>query len=98
MARTGCHKNARPHTLIFDVNDTLPDLGPVRKFIDEALGEEGAAALWFSSPLHHSLVMTGAQQHAEFPRIGCAVLGRVCRLPSSPLRGSSFLVWPRRRP
>ena len=48
MARAGFHKNARPHTLIFDVNDTLPDLGPVRKFIDEALGEQGAAALWFS--------------------------------------------------
>jgi len=66
--------NAYLFKLIFDVNGTLLDLASVCKSADEASGEPGAAALWFSSLLYHSLVMTSTEQYAEFSRISSGLL------------------------
>jgi len=55
---------------LFDVNETLPDLAPVRKQINDGLRDEGDAARWFSTMLHHSLVMTVSHQHAHPPTYG----------------------------
>lgn len=71
----------RPSVLLFDVNETLLDLAPVRKQINEVLLDEGGAALWFSTMLHYSLVMAVSSQHADFTQVGAAalqMLGRNC--------------------
>ena len=64
----------RPRVLLFDVNETLLDLTPVKQGINEVLQDEGGAALWFSTMLHHSLVMTVSGQHADLMAIGAAAL------------------------
>ncbi len=64
----------RPQVLLFDVNETLLDLAPVKKRVSDLLLDETGATLWFSTMLHHSLVMTVSGQHADLMEIGAAVL------------------------
>lgn len=64
----------RPRVLLFDVNETLLDLTPVKQGINEILQDDDGATLWFSTMLHHSLVMTVSGQHADLMAIGAAAL------------------------
>ncbi|MBT8318835.1 MAG: haloacid dehalogenase type II, partial [Gramella sp.] len=60
-------------TLIFDVNETLLDLGPLKDSIDAALGN-GAAEVWFAELLHYSLVESITGSYQDFSAIAAAVL------------------------
>lgn len=60
-------------TLIFDVNETLLDLGPVKKSINNALESEQAAEVWFSQLLHYSLVESITGSYHDFSKIAAAV-------------------------
>lgn len=64
----------RPRVLLFDVNETLLDLTPVKQGINEILQDDDGATLWFLTMLHHSLVMTVSGQHADLMAIGAAAL------------------------
>ena len=64
----------RQTAAVFDVNETLLDLAPVRRAVNTLLLDESGASMWFSSLLHYSLVMTVAGRHADFSAIGAAVL------------------------
>jgi 2-haloacid dehalogenase len=64
----------RPAVVFFDVNETLLDLAPLEASIGAVLPGSDSAELWFSSMLHHSLVMTVAGRKALLPEIGVAVL------------------------
>ncbi|MDQ6627264.1 MAG: haloacid dehalogenase type II [Pseudomonadota bacterium] len=70
---------ARPEVLLFDVNETLLDLGFVKDSVNGVLLDEDGAALWFSSMLHHSLVMSVGGQYADLMDIGAAVLRMLAR-------------------
>lgn len=70
---------ARPEVLLFDVNETLLDLGPAKESVNGVLLDEDGAALWFSSMLHHSLVMTVSGRYADLMDIGAAVLQMLAR-------------------
>ncbi|MDQ8209429.1 haloacid dehalogenase type II [Coraliomargarita sp. SDUM461003] len=65
----------QPTVLLFDVNETLLDLRPLRKSIGHALGgREDLLPLWFSTMLHYSLVETLTQDFHGFDEIGTAAL------------------------
>ncbi|MBT62991.1 MAG: hypothetical protein CML13_07245 [Puniceicoccaceae bacterium] len=65
----------KPTVLLFDVNETLLDLRPLRKSIGRALGgREDLLPLWFSTMLHYSLVETLPQDFHGFGEIGTAAL------------------------
>ena len=49
-----------PKVLLFDVNETLLDLAPVKRTINGILKTEQGAQAWFYSLLHHSLVVSAA--------------------------------------
>jgi len=68
-----------PKVLIFDVNETLLDMAPIKQAIDDLLQEPDSSALWFSTLLHHSLVMSVADRYADFMNIGVAALQMVGR-------------------
>lgn len=68
------HPHPRPEVLLFDVNETLLDLTPVKDAVNAVLLDDDGAALWFSSLLHHSLVMTVNARPADFAEVGAAVL------------------------
>lgn len=69
----------RPQFLVFDVNETLLDMAPIKQAIDDLLLEPDGSALWFSTLLHYSLVMSVADRHADFMDIGVAALQMVGR-------------------
>jgi len=59
--------------IIFDVNETLLDLSPLKNSINSELGE-GAAEVWFAQLLHYSLVESITDTYHDFSEIAEAVL------------------------
>lgn len=65
----------KPKVIVFDVNETLLDLAPLRKSVGDALGgREDLLPLWFSNMLHYSLVETLSGHYHGFGEIGTAAL------------------------
>lgn len=68
----------RPKVLFFDVNESLLDLGNLKKSIGKALGDrEELLPLWFTTMLQYSLVSSAARQYEDFGVIGAATLRMV---------------------
>ncbi len=65
--------------LLFDVNETLLDLAPLKRRVGDILIDPGMSELWFATTLQHSLAMTVAGQYAAFLDIGAAVLQMLAR-------------------
>ncbi|QJX01188.1 haloacid dehalogenase type II [Frigoriglobus tundricola] len=66
---------ARPKVILFDVNETLLDLTPVKESVGKALGgRPELAPLWFTTLLQYSLVATVAGKYLDFGEIGSACL------------------------
>ena len=59
--------------IIFDVNETLLDLSPLKNSINSELGD-GAAEVWFAQLLHYSLVESITDTYHDFSEIAEAVL------------------------
>lgn len=72
-------QHGKPQVLLFDVNETLLDLSPLKKRIGDILSDPGKAELWFAMTLQHSITMTVSGQYAAFPDIGAAVLRMLAR-------------------
>lgn len=68
-----------PKVLLFDVNETLLDMGPLKERVGDILLDPRASELWFATMLQHSLAMTVSGQYAPFPDIGAAVLQMLAR-------------------
>lgn len=62
----------RPALLLFDINETLLDLAPLRSSIERIL--PGGAELWFTTMLHYATAMNLAGRFAPLPEIGAACL------------------------
>ena len=69
----------RPRVVLFDVNETLLDAGPLKQKIGDLLQDPSAGKLWFTTMLHYSLVMTVSGQYAALPEIGTATLQMLAR-------------------
>lgn len=63
-----------PKALIFDINETLLDLSPLKKSINATLGNEFAAEIWFAELLQYSLVETVSNSYHDFSKIAQEVL------------------------
>ncbi len=74
------HADPRPKVIIFDVNETLLDLGTMRNSVGQVLnGQPELTTLWFSTMLHHSLVTTVTGDYQDFGKIGVAALMMVAQ-------------------
>ena len=60
--------------LIFDVNETLLDLSPLKPHFARVFGDEKAMKNWFSTMLHSSLVVTLADAYEDFSKLAGASL------------------------
>ena len=72
-------KNNRQAVIFFDVNETLLNLEPLKKSVDNVLLEKDSSTLWFTSVLHYSLVLTVSGKYEQFMDIGAAVLIMLAR-------------------
>jgi 2-haloacid dehalogenase len=62
----------RPALLLFDINETLLDLAPLRAGIERIL--PGGAELWFTTMLHYATAMNLAGRFLPLPEVGAATL------------------------
>jgi 2-haloacid dehalogenase len=71
---------ARPRVILFDVNETLLDLKPLKESVGRALGSRSELVpLWFTTMLQYSLVVTVGDQYSDFGDIGVACLKMVAK-------------------
>ncbi|NNF64006.1 MAG: haloacid dehalogenase type II [Acidimicrobiia bacterium] len=64
-----------PRVLIFDVNETLLDLTPLKETVGAALGGRGdLLPLWFTTMLQYSLVDSLIGQYRDFAQVGVGAL------------------------
>ncbi len=72
---------AKPQVIIFDVNETLLDLAPLKTSVGKVLGgREDLLPLWFSTMLHYSLVETLTGDYHSFGEIGTSALMMVAEI------------------
>ena len=64
----------RPKLLIFDVNETLLDLGKLQQAVNQEFQSETAFKQWFALLLQYSLVDTVTGNYHNFGQIGDAAL------------------------
>ena len=66
-------------TIIFDVNETLLDLQPVRAWFDQRFGGEPDAGTWFTELLRLSFVSSVTDRYAPFTDLAGSALETVAR-------------------
>jgi 2-haloacid dehalogenase len=66
--------NNKPKLLIFDVNETLLDMSPLKNSINERLKNSQAFDVWFPTLLQYSLVETITDNYKDFSDIAAATL------------------------
>ncbi len=69
----------QPKLLVFDVNETLLDLNPLKDKVNHALGNDLAFNLWFSKLLHYSLVETVTEHYSDFSSIAASTFQMVAQ-------------------
>src|SRR3712207_4446423 len=62
---------------VFDVNETLLDLGALDPHFERAFGDAGVRRAWFSQLLQSALVSTVTGTYSDFGRTGGAALEMV---------------------
>jgi len=60
--------------IVFDVNETLLDLGTLEPTFARIFGEKGAMRLWFANFILYSAALTVAGRYVPFTDIGAAVM------------------------
>jgi 2-haloacid dehalogenase len=60
--------------IVFDVNETLLDLGTMEPTFERIFGEKGAMRLWFANFIMYSAALTVAGRYVPFTDIGSAVM------------------------
>jgi 2-haloacid dehalogenase len=63
-----------PRLIVFDVNETLLSLQPIRRNLEAIFGGDPPIGEWFARLLHGSLVANILDQHRRFGDIGAEVL------------------------
>ena len=66
--------SARPRTMVFDVNETLLDVGALAPQFERLFGSPGVTQEWFSNVVLYSQVTTIAGPYADFGAIARAAL------------------------
>jgi 2-haloacid dehalogenase len=60
--------------LVFDVNETLLDMTPLKKAVNSLLNEEQGFRIWFGMLLHYSTVSNSINEYHNFTTIAAATL------------------------
>jgi 2-haloacid dehalogenase len=60
--------------IVFDVNETLLDLGTMEPTFERIFGDKSAMRLWFANLIMYSAALTVAGCYVPFTDIGAAVM------------------------
>ncbi len=76
-----------PKILIFDVNETLLDLSPLRPHFERSFGDANVMGHWFLTLLHSSLTVTLTENYKDFGALAGSALDVVAKLRKVSLTG-----------
>lgn len=76
-------------TILFDVNETMLDLSPMRPKFEAAFGNETAMTTWFSMLLHSSTVCALTEVKTDFATLAGGVLDTLAARLKIPLPDAS---------
>jgi 2-haloacid dehalogenase len=65
--------------VIFDVNETILDLGALDPVFTRWFGDPVARKAWFALTLHFALTLTATREFRSFAEVGHAALGEIAR-------------------
>jgi 2-haloacid dehalogenase len=65
---------SNPPLIVFDVNETLLDLGTMEPIFERIFRQKGAMRLWFANLILYSAALTVAKQYVPFTDIGASVM------------------------
>lgn len=80
----------RPRLLVFDVNETLLDVGVLKPVFAEALGDAAAIGEWFARLLHGSLVANHTAGYRSFGEIAREALAATAAHRNLTLEDDTF--------
>jgi len=60
--------------LVFDVNETLLDMDPLKKSVNALVDNEEGFRIWFGMLLHYSIVSNSIKEYHDFSTIAAATL------------------------
>jgi len=80
MASSTTSPLRRPQVILFDVNETLLDMGPLKLAVNAAFGNKAAFNQWFGLLLQHSLVATVTDSYFAFATIADAALDMTAQM------------------
>jgi 2-haloacid dehalogenase len=66
-----------PRTIVFDVNETLLDLGSLDPVFEKHFGDSSVRREWFTQVLLNAMTITLTNDYADFARVGAAALAMV---------------------
>ncbi|WP_336852543.1 haloacid dehalogenase type II [Sinomonas albida] len=69
----------RPQVIVFDVNETLSNMGPMGQRFADIGAPAGLAKLWFAILLRDGFALTAAGDNPAFAEVGAEVLRSVLR-------------------
>lgn len=81
----------KPDTLIFDVNETLLSLEPIKVKLEEVFGADPPVGEWFARMLHGSLVANEVGSYRHFDQIGVEALLTVAAKRGIDLKAENAL-------
>ncbi len=67
-------ENKKPSVILFDVNETLMDMSPLKKKVNNILNSKRGFRIWFGMLLQYSLVDNCTGQYHDFSAIADATL------------------------
>lgn len=67
-------ENKKPSVILFDVNETLLDMSPLKEKVNKLLGSKRGFRIWFGLLLQHSLVDNCTGDYHDFSAIADATL------------------------
>lgn len=79
----------RPKLLIFDVNETLLDLGKLQRAVNQEFTAETAFKQWFALLLQYSLVATVTGHYHNFGQIADAAFDMLAQALGQPARSAT---------
>lgn len=68
-----------PRVIVFDVNETLLDLGALDPVFEELFGSASARVDWFRTVLTTAMVVTLCERYRDFSQVGAAALESLAR-------------------
>ena len=75
----------KPSVILFDVNETLLDMRPLKKNVNKLLDSKRGFKLWFTMLLQYSLVGNCTNQYHDFSAIGNATLKMAAKIFSKSI-------------